>query len=445
MFRRFPSLVAATLVLISSGILEAQEGLAPVVPLTPEVYQTGLPPRSSSNPCPQPCQPCPPATSPPSAVPGEPVAAPAPAPGGDQDFRRVGPVDYASYIGNAGAAGGLAAVTSVPTTGGSGSLTITSPGPTIKSFTSTPFILPGEFTATMTEGVVPIDRVAFTYGYEGGFRVASPTGGYTNGFNLNQFNLEVEKTFFDGMMSAYVVVPFLDATDEIGSLANQRISGLSDMVAGLKVALFSNTQTGSTLSMGFSVAAPTGPSTTVYNNFVTVGSQKQSISTTLNPTYLQPWIGGVYVLDRLFVEDYFGVIVPTDSRVSTLINESLNLGFQVYRGGQGDFVSSITPTLGFQVLLPVTHTSATTTDYAGESIGSSLVGQSLTSQNTLKPQDLAQLSRSSSGSFSDQFFLSAGVAVSLRERTIASLSVVVPMGSPPAFSAGVSFSLNYLY
>ena len=36
-----------------------------------------------------------------------------------------------------------------------------------------------------------------------------------SGFNLNSFNLGIEKTFWSGMASAYVTVPFLVATDNI--------------------------------------------------------------------------------------------------------------------------------------------------------------------------------------------------------------------------------------
>jgi hypothetical protein len=322
---------------------------------------------------------------------------------------------------------------------------------------STPLIMPGLLTAATTQTVFPIDRVSFDYGYFNRFAITSPTGAIP-GFNLNQFNIGVEKTIFDGLGSIYVSVPFLNATQNI---SGQDINGPGDVSAGFKVLIYQDRDSGTAFSAGLTVAAPTAHSTTVTTTsslaltftglngmnaagIAPVGSllpngqplQGPTVTTTVNPTFVQPWIGGVLVRDGFFVHEYFGLLVPTDHRIATIINNNVTMGYELYRDSSR-FVSSITPTFGVQMLLPVNHISNT----AGST--QSQIPVNIDCLITTFPA--SQLPVNQSFGFPDQVFLTAGAQVGLGERCLFGAGVVVPVVSPRGYAVGASFGLTFLY
>jgi hypothetical protein len=322
--------------------------------------------------------------------------------------------------------------------------------------TSTPLIMPGLLTAATTQTVFPVDRVFFDYGYFSRFAVTSPNGAVP-GFNLNQFNVGVEKTFFNGMASLYVSVPFLSATQNV---SGQDLNGLGDVSAGLKLLVYQNRDTGTAFSTGFTVAAPTAHSTTVTTTSslvltftglngqsvpgLPVGTilpsgqplQGPTVTTTVNPTYLQPWVGGLFVRDRFFMHEYFGVLIPTDSRVATIINNNLTFGYEVYRD-PSRVISSITPTFGVQMLLPVNHVSNTA--------GSTQTQTPVNINCLITTFPTSQLPVNQSFGFPDQVFLTAGAQLGLGERCMFSAGVVLPVVGPRGYTIGGTFGLTFLY
>ena len=316
--------------------------------------------------------------------------------------------------------------------------------------TSTPLIIPGLFTAASVQSVIPMDRVSFDYGYYNRFAVSSPTGP-TAGFNLNQFNIGIEKTLFDGMASVYISVPFLSASDNITA---QDINGLGDINIGFKVLFFQDKESGSALSGGMTVAAPTAHSTTFSStsslNLTFTGPTQPGLpiganlpvtpsttTTTVNPTFLQPWIGGLWARDGFFVQEYFGVLVPTDERISTIINNNVTMGYEVYRNQSG-FLSSIMPTVGVQMLLPVNHVN----NSAGST--TSQVPVDINCLTTSYSQIANQIPNSNFG-FPDQVFLTAGAQFGLGQSALLSASIVVPVAGPRGYSVGATVGLNYFY
>jgi hypothetical protein len=313
---------------------------------------------------------------------------------------------------------------------------------------STPLIMPGLLTAASTQAAIPVDRIFFDYGYFNRFAISSPTGAIP-GFNLHQFNIGIEKTLFDGNASVYVSVPFLHATSNI---SGQDINGLGDVNVGLKYMLWKNADTGSAFTAGFTVAAPTARSTTVTNTLnvtFTGGTQPAvvptpppvgtvlpfTITTTINPTYLQPWAAGLWVADRFFVHEYFGILIPTDDRVSTFINNNLTIGYNVFENPCG-LVSSITPVIGVQLLLPVNHIN--------NSVGSTTttIPANIT---CIGPYPIDQLPGLDSFSFPSQVFLSGGFQIGLGERALFSAGVVVPVAGPRGYEVGATAGLTYFY
>jgi hypothetical protein len=334
--------------------------------------------------------------------------------------------------------------------------------------TQTPLILLGLFSALQAQSARPYDRVFVDYGYFDEFRVLNPlTGGTQNGFNLNMIGVGGEKTLFDGNASIYVRVPFLLAT---ANVTGQPIDGLGDVTAGFKYVLLQCRETGSALTAGMSVAAPTARDQVVSSTTATVNSylftpathniplpvsavlnspaagpfqvpQSVTTMTTVNPTFLQPWVAGLWAHDRFFIQDYFGVVVPTDDRVATLINDSLSMGYQVYRGGPECILSSITPTLGVQVLEPLNHQGIQTSGPA-TTVPNGVAG---TPFNTIQISTPPSVPPINSFGFPTQVFISAGSQFGLCSRALLSAAVVTPVVGPKAFTVGATVGFNFFF
>jgi hypothetical protein len=330
--------------------------------------------------------------------------------------------------------------------------------------TQSPLILPGLFTSATVESALPLNRVFFNYGYYDGFQINTGAGPQ-RGFNLNIFNVGVEQTIVDGVASVYVRAPFLYATQNV---SGQSLDGIGDVNAGIKIAMLSDRETGNTLSGGFTVSAPTGrdaviratttDSTTITNTFLQTApafilTQTKSApiitsattTESLNPTYLQPWMAGLLVLDRLFIQEYVGVIIPTDQRVSTFMNNDVTMGFQIYRGEKGDLVSWVTPLVSAQLLAPVNHqgsnqaiagpTSTNTTIASG-------VGQAFPAAPA--PTTPAAPAIGTVG-FPYQLFMTGGFQVGLGDRFIFSAGVSTPVVGPKGYDVGGTVGFSFLY
>jgi hypothetical protein len=321
--------------------------------------------------------------------------------------------------------------------------------------TPTPLILPGLFTAINVESARPQNRVFMSYGYYDEFQTTNPaTGvGLIKGFNLNAYYVGAEMAFLDNRASVYVRVPFLQATDNaIGA----PLDGLGDISAGFKYALLSCNETGSTLSLGLTVAAPTArdlrATTTTFLNdqntgraFTTgpVGSPPNftiplNQTVTANPTYIQPYVAGVIGLDRLFISSYAGLVYSTDDHFSNFINADLAIGYQIYRCEHSEgWITSITPTFSAQLLLPIDHqgTPQGNLSQTGTVVGPAGGGQ-LT--DTTTPQGFSVGSPY-------QVFLTEGVSIGLGCRSVLSAGIVTPVTGPKAYSIGAVVGFNFFF
>jgi hypothetical protein len=324
-----------------------------------------------------------------------------------------------------------------------GSSTITGVGPFSVASTNTsgPIIFQtpnGTVLGTVNGSTVPLPstakgstNTAIIIVPQPGTALGSQGSGAGGTFNLNRFEIGLEKTFFDGQASVFLHAPALDATD---NTSGQPIDGFGDISAGFKVVLRGNPETGGVLTAGFTAAAPTARdtilTTTTTQNATLVyppaapGSETTQFLTTangtplltggttvvqttrINPAYLQPWIADLLVWDRLFVQEYIGAIVPTDMRIPVYINENLVGGFDVYRGSRDAFLTAVSPFVGTQVLVPVSGTSF---------------------------------------HFPDQVFLSAGLGVQLGQRLLISGGYVTPVAGPKAFDGGATMGVNFFF
>jgi hypothetical protein len=326
--------------------------------------------------------------------------------------------------------------------------------------------LPGLFTAINPESALPVNRVFASYGYYDGFNVRTPTG-IQRGFNLNRWDVGAELAFLENRASVYVRVPYLDATQNTSGAA---IDGLGDISAGFKVALLADPDSGSVLSAGITVSAPTSRDLVAITNLnVGIGADRVAVPgpgviipnapnaglpmltvppptiARVNPTFIQPYIAALLGMDRIYVQDYLAVVVPTDNRVSTYINNDLAVGYQLYRN-QGGLLSSFTPTADVQLLLPVNHqgsspagTGSTLLNVPGEVVD--IHGMTIRGAPNFPPVNAPPLSLRSSY----QVFVTGGAQVGLMDRVLLSLGVSVPVAGPRAYNVGGTVGLNYFY
>lgn len=326
-----------------------------------------------------------------------------------------------------------------PTADGAGATA----GTTSVAISQVPLVLPGLLTATNGESARPIDRVFLGYSYMDSFYIVrsqllfadQPLNKTTiiPGFNLSRFDAGFEKTFFDGRASIYVRAPFLNATNNI---SGQALNGLGDVNGGVKYVLLEDAASRNLVTAGFTAAAPTGHDVqypvAVKNITITTNANKVSTLSfnpatqvsfsTINPTFLQPWLGAQLNFGRLFIQEYLGVIVPTDNRVATFLNNDLTVGFQLYRGDY--WLSYIMPTLDVQVLAPFNHRGI---------------------PPSANPQDIANTvipNLQPSFGFNDQVVFTESVQFGLGDRTVISGGVITPVSGPRPFNLGWNFGVS---
>jgi hypothetical protein len=361
------------------------------------------------------------------------------APPGRDDYSDLGASQNAYEQSNLSVAGtGLA------------SAGITNGGPLSFSTVTNSTIFPGLLTAANSQSPVVMDRVFFDYALFDQFQfertrvvATSTTNGSATtsrfaGFNLNQFDVGIEKSLFGGLASIYIDAPILYAADNI---TGQAINGFGDLNAGFKLLLYLDRQTGTMLSAGLTVAAPTAHPGE-FTRDVTIRTDEippppapisatpvtaQTVS--VNPTFLQPWVAGLVNFDRLFVQDYLGFIQPLPDNVASSINESLSVGYRLYIADACarpyQWITSITPILSTQTLVALQHGF----------------------NDTIDPTNLGFAVRPGAFriSFPTQVFLTEGCQFGIGSFASVFAGVVEPVAGPDAFKIGATVGVNFYF
>jgi len=293
---------------------------------------------------------------------------------------------------------------------------------------------PGFLTSATVQPTMPMNRVFGGYSLFNQFQVQTLTivdngpnnptilAGHRPGFDLNYFNIGIEKTIFNGNASIYVSVPFLSASENTtgqtfpndpGITVGQNVNGLGNVSFGFKALLLQSEDCCNALSGGLTVAAPTAQpgQVALTQGFITpvnpggpfqFDPNGNNTFRTVNPTFIQPWISGMISGERFYAQNYFGVLIPTSDFV-TSVNENLAVGYRLFTTPES---FTITPFLNTQVLVPL----------GGSGI-----------------------------SFSTQTFLTEGVQFGLGPCTSLFAGVVEPVCGPQAFTVGGTFGFNFFY
>jgi hypothetical protein len=159
-----------------------------------------------------------------------------------------------------------------------------------------------------------------------------------NGY-LNREVFGFEKTFLDGNASVELRVPLLQ---QQGNISNSTFSNVGDITIVGKYAFFMDRTTGSVLSGGLAVTAPTGPGIDTING-------------TIHSTFLQPWVGYIWSYDRFFLQAFHSVAAPTDPRDTTLLFNDASINFWLYRGSPNGALRFLVPMAEVHVTDPLNH------------------------------------------------------------------------------------------
>jgi Putative MetA-pathway of phenol degradation len=205
----------------------------------------------------------------------------------------------------------------------------------------------------------PRDRVFFDFNYYDnvGAAVSQRLGIDLRDIAIYRETFGLEKTFLDNTASIGLRLPLntLSAESTTFGLGGTD-TDVGDLTVVAKYAFWQNPQTGSLLSAGLAVTAPTGP-----NHFA------GSAIRTVHDTILQPFLGYIWAGDRWFVHGFTSMDVPTDGRDVTALSNSVGVGYIFARADpEARLLKAVVPTFEVHVTDPLNHRGAfTINDPAG--------------------------------------------------------------------------------
>jgi hypothetical protein len=253
----------------------------------------------------------------------------------------------------------------------------------------------GSFKIGENESPRPEDRVFINYNYYDHVPDGADSFGNVTHGRVHQETFGFEKTFLNGDASVGLRAPVLQQQADGGYGAND----FGDLSIVLKYAFINDPQTGNVLSGGLVVTAPTGPVIVTY-----LGK--------IDSVLLQPWGGMVHNFgDRLYVQGFSSVVIPTETKDVTLLFNDLAIGYWLRRSASEEsFVRTVCPTLEAHVTTPLNH-------------------------------------RGSTGAISvpDTVQLTGAMHLGLGRYSLLSVGVVCPVTSPRPFDVAAMAQLNFLF
>jgi hypothetical protein len=196
----------------------------------------------------------------------------------------------------------------------------------------------------------PQDRVFATFNYfdnlEG--RINKRFNSGIQDIQIYRETFGFEKTFLDKNASIGLRMPLnsITATNAIAGLPGASHTAIGDLTVFGKYVLISDPKTGSLISSGLAVTAPTGPSTfggtRSFNGF--------------HYTTFQPFIGYLWNQEKWFAQGFIAIDTPTSTRDVTILYNDLGVGYYLYRAkSPNQFLTAVVPTFETHVSTPLNH------------------------------------------------------------------------------------------
>ena len=182
-------------------------------------------------------------------------------------------------------------------------------------------------------------------------------------FNLTQRNLTVAATsqqFVPNLANASLVretvgfeYAFWNDTASFGmrlpfsqNVAPRGFGGnyLGDLSVLLKYAFYDNRRTGDLMSAGLVVSTPIGNDP----NIVLADGSQLPVS-----VLYQPWLGGIWMFQRGYVQGISSLLIPTNRAEPTLVNNSIAASYFLYRNDAARLLKVVAPAVEFHVRTPL--------------------------------------------------------------------------------------------
>lgn len=197
----------------------------------------------------------------------------------------------------------------------------------------------GAFKITDNESPRPQTRIFLNYNFFNNVGDDFRTPG-TSQLDVSRETGGFEYAFLDGDASLGLRVPFVQMSGD-GSLNG---SSFGDLTAIMKWAMVNNRDTGNVLATGLALTIPTGP------NAIPVPGQDS-----IHSFLFQPYLGLVYNMDRLFVQGFTSLVIPTDSRDITILFNDFGVGYFVYRNDGSGGLTQVVPTFEVHINTPLSN------------------------------------------------------------------------------------------
>ncbi len=198
-----------------------------------------------------------------------------------------------------------------------------------------PVVTTGSFKISDNESPRPTDRIFTTYNYFD--RVSSgPNVG------LNREVMGFEKTFLGGDASFGMRLPFLQTTGG-GSSSGFPDHQVGDITLITKYAFINNRETGNLVSGGLVLTVPSADHSFVPTDGVALRS-----------VLFQPYAGWIVNSGDLFAHGFHSLVIPTDRRDITEMNNDVGVGFWAYKNGDS-LVRGLVPTIEGHLYTPLNH------------------------------------------------------------------------------------------
>jgi hypothetical protein len=196
----------------------------------------------------------------------------------------------------------------------------------------------------------PQDRIFYDFNYYNNLNGAVNAREGTQVSNMKAYvNIwGVEKTFNDGMGSIGLRLPLntLTADSPGNNISTPTSTALGNLTIFGKYILAENRQTGSLISVGLAVTPSTGTSRFGGAPYINA----------LNSTYIQPFVGYIWNMDRFFVQGFSAFDFPSNNNDVTLMYNDVGMGYFAYRSNQpGSLLSAIVPAFEVHVNSPLNH------------------------------------------------------------------------------------------
>lgn len=201
-----------------------------------------------------------------------------------------------------------------------------SPGQAVNVLVPVGSLAGSAFKIAENESPRPVDRVwANIDYYTAVYHSLRP--GTAPHVRINREVIGGEKTFLGGDASIGIRVPVFEYNDSIGGTNG---ANLGDVTIVTKFALLRDNDSGSILSAGVCFTLPTGPGTGI----IAPGGLNTFFPTeNINPTIIQPWVGGIYKpSEQLYIHGFSSLAFPTDDSVPTVWFNDIGAGYYAYRG-----------------------------------------------------------------------------------------------------------------